>query len=143
MADSGTLQVVPTTTVARIESAPTIDGNISEFTDMMGLEIPFVNLWQGFADDTADLSAVFGLMYDDEFLYVAVDVTDETLVSNVAPNDIKGHWRSDSVEITVDPQGPGASEHTLTTFKTGIFPFDTEVTFRPNATPTPIRASSA
>jgi len=58
--------------------------------------------------------------------YVAVEVVDDTVVSNIAPNDIKGHWRSDSVEITVDPMGPGASEHTLTTFKTGIFPFDTE-----------------
>jgi len=53
-------------------------------------------------------------------------VMDDVVVSNIAPNDVKGHWRSDSVEITVDPAGPGASEHTLTTFKTGIFPFDTE-----------------
>lgn len=126
LSDVGTMQVVPTTTVARAATAPTIDGDISEFEGMMSLDIPFNNLWQGFADDAADLSATFGLMYDDEFLYVAVNVTDETLVSNIAPNDIKGHWRTDSVEITVDPQGPGVSEHTLTTFKTGIFPFDTE-----------------
>jgi LmbE family N-acetylglucosaminyl deacetylase len=126
LSEVGTLQVVPSTTATRVASAPTIDGDLSEYSGMDTLAIPFDNLWQGEADDAADLTGDFSLAYDDEFLYVAVTVQDQTIVSNIAPNDIKGHWRSDSVEITVDPQGPGVSEHTLTTFKTGIFPFDTE-----------------
>jgi hypothetical protein len=57
-------------------------------------------------------------------LYVLVNVRDDRIVSNIAPNDIRGHWRSDSVEICIDPEA--RSEHTLRTFKVGIFPFDTD-----------------
>ncbi|MFN2165622.1 MAG: sugar-binding protein, partial [Anaerolineae bacterium] len=126
LTDVGTLQVVPSLTVPAIDTAPTIDGDLSEYADLPSYEIPYTNIWEGSADDAADLTADFSVAYDSDYLYVAVQVTDDTVVSNIAPNDIKGHWRSDSVEITVDPEGPGASENTLTTFKTGIFPFDTE-----------------
>ncbi|MCA9909335.1 MAG: hypothetical protein KC519_11845, partial [Anaerolineae bacterium] len=126
LTDEGTFQVVPTLTVPMATATPTIDGDISEFAGLPSYTIPYTNIWEGGADDAADLTGTFQVMYDDQFLYVAVDVEDNVVVSNIAPNDIKGHWRSDSVEITVDPQGPGVSEHTLTTFKTGIFPFDTE-----------------
>lgn len=126
LTDEGTFQVVPTLTVPMATATPAIDGDIGEFAGLPSYAIPFSNLWEGATDDAADLTGTFQVMYDDQFLYVAVDVEDNVVVSNIAPNDIKGHWRSDSVEITIDPQGPGVSEHTLTTFKTGIFPFDTE-----------------
>ena len=42
------------------------------------------------------------------------------LGTKVAPTDCKRHWRTDSVEIALDPRGQ--SENTATTFKTGIFP---------------------
>ncbi|HEX3051468.1 MAG TPA: sugar-binding protein [Aggregatilineaceae bacterium] len=124
--DAGVLQVVPSLTVARLTTAPTIDGDLSEYDALPSYEIPFDRVWEGAADDAADLTSTFKVAYDDEFLYIAMDVTDNTVVSNIAPNDIKGHWRSDSVEITVDPLGAGGSENSMTTFKTGIFPFDTE-----------------
>ncbi len=126
LADAGTLQVVPTLDVARIAEAPTIDGDLSEYEDLPMHVIAYDSIWEGEAENEADLTSYFQIAYDDEYLYVAVEVMDDTVVSNIAPNDIKAHWRSDSVEITVDPHGPGASENTLTTFKTGIFPFDTE-----------------
>ncbi len=126
LTDSGTIQIVPTLSVAAAETAPEIDGDLSEYAALTTFDIPNTSLWEGETADAADLTGSFQMTYDDEFLYVAVAVTDDTVVSNIAPNDVKGHWRSDSVEITIDPQGPGASEHTLTTFKTGIFPFDTE-----------------
>ena len=126
LSDAGVVQVVPAITAPAMAAAPTIDGDLTEFGDLETYAIPFSNLWEGETTDEADLTGSFSVAYDDEFLYVAIDVVDDTVVSNIAPNDIKGHWRSDSVEITVDPAGPGASEHTLTTFKTGIFPFDTE-----------------
>lgn len=126
LTSEGTLQVVPSLVVSYAQETPVIDGDLGEFDALEAFEIPSTNLWEGATDDAADLTGSFRVMYDDDFLYVAVAVTDDTVVSNIAPNDIKGHWRSDSVEITIDPFGPGASEHTLTTFKTGIFPFDTE-----------------
>jgi len=126
LSNTGTLQVVPTLRVARMAAAPAIDGDLSEYGDSPTYDIANTNLWEGATDDSADLTGAFQIAYDDAYLYVAVHVADQTVVSNIAPNDIKGHWRSDSVEITIDPHGPGVSEHTLTTFKTGIFPFDTE-----------------
>ena len=126
LTNAGTVQIVPSLTVARATTAPTIDGDLSDFGDLPTYDIAYDNLWEGSTDNAADLTGSFQISYDDQFLYVGVHVVDDTVVSNIAPNDIKGHWRSDSVEITVDPQGAGASEHTLTTFKTGIFPFDTE-----------------
>ena len=51
-----------------------------------------------------------------------IEVEDDRVVSNIASNDIKGHWRSDSVELCVDPVG--GTEHTMGAFKLGIFPFD-------------------
>jgi hypothetical protein len=126
LTNAGVVQIVPSLSVPRMVAAPQIDGDLSEFADSATYEIPYTNLWEGATDDAADLTGDFRIAYDDQYLYVAVHVADQTVVSNIAPNDIKGHWRSDSVEITVDPQGAGVSEHTLTTFKTGIFPFDTE-----------------
>ncbi|NLE52848.1 MAG: hypothetical protein GX613_15730 [Chloroflexi bacterium] len=126
LSDAGVVQVVPVISAPALATAPTIDGDLSEYADLDVYEIPFSNLWEGETTGEADLTGSFSAAYDDTFLYVAVEVVDDVVVSNIAPNDIKGHWRSDSVEITVDPMGPGASEHTLTTFKTGIFPFDTE-----------------
>jgi hypothetical protein len=45
------------------------------------------------------------------------------VVTNIAPNYIKGHWRSDSIELCFDPVG--GAEDTMNCFKLGIFPFDT------------------
>jgi hypothetical protein len=62
------------------------------------------------------------LLHDGKTLFVDVDVRDSVLVSNIEPDDIRGHWRSDSVEICIDPSA--GSEHTMACYKLGIFPFD-------------------
>jgi len=78
--------------------------------------------WQGTVTNAADCSGAFRLTHDGTLLYVEVRVHDDQVVSNIATNDIRGHWRSDSVELCFDPKG--GAEHTLGTFKIGIFPFD-------------------
>ena len=80
------------------------------------------NLVQGKVAGEADSSARFRLAHDGTFLFVDVEVNDDVIVSNIAPNDIKGHWRSDSVEICHDPSA--GSEDTMGCYKIGIFPFD-------------------
>lgn len=92
------------------------------------LLIPTNNIVQGRITNEGDLKADFTVGYDKNNLSVRVNVTDDQIVSNIAPNDIKGHWRSDSVEICIDPN-PG-SEHTMGTLKLGIFPFDSTGTIR-------------
>lgn len=79
-------------------------------------------LVQGFVSGPGDSSGWFRVGYDSNFLYVETNVRDDHIVSNIAPDDIKGHWRSDSVEICVDTAP--AAEDTLKSFKLGIFPFD-------------------
>lgn len=77
--------------------------------------------WQGAPESDADISATVQIMWTREKLFVLTHVTDDFLVTNIQPDDIRGHWRSDSIEIAIDPHN--GAEHTLQTFKVGIFPF--------------------
>lgn len=83
--------------------------------------IPSKNSWQGTPTSDKDISGVGYVTWDKTYLYLKMDVTDDKLITNIAPNDARGHWRSDSVEICIDPEG--GAEHTLGCFKAGIFPF--------------------
>ena len=78
--------------------------------------------WQGRSDGASDCSGQFRLAHDGKTLWVEIQVQDDRVVSNIEPNDIKGHWRSDSVEVCVDPSA--GAEHTLGCWKAGLFPFD-------------------
>jgi LmbE family N-acetylglucosaminyl deacetylase len=114
---------VPKLVVRRLRTAPSLDGTDAGWSEVPVEKITPEQRVQGTVTDEADSSARFRLGYDRDTLYVDVEVKDEKVVSNIAPNDIRGHWRSDSVEICFDPQA--GSEDTLGCFKVGIFPFDT------------------
>ena len=116
------LHVVPRQAVRRVITRPSLDRSNSWAEIASELQIAHTNLWEGKTRDAADSAALVRLAQDGTNLFLEIEVTDDAVVSNIAPNDIKGHWRSDSVEICVDPR-PG-SEHTLGCFKLGIFPFD-------------------
>lgn len=119
----GVAQVTPYTEAARPPRTITVDGDVSDWAGAPEIAISSKNIVQGEFKDDADGSARAQIAYDERFLYVAVRVKDNAVVSNIAPDDIKAHWRTDSVEIDVDPTP--RSESTLTTFKMGIFPWDT------------------
>jgi LmbE family N-acetylglucosaminyl deacetylase len=116
------LHIVPRMSVPVVDSAPTLDGSGAGWERIPAVYISPSNLVSGKVRDAADSSARFRLAHDQKTLFVSVDVSDDVVVSNIAPNDIRGHWRSDSVEICIDPAG--GSENTLGCFKVGIFPFD-------------------
>ena len=84
--------------------------------------ISHTNTWQGKASGDADCSGEFRLAHDGTNLFVEVRVHDDVVVSNLAPDDIRAHWRSDSVELCLDPSA-GAG-HTFGCYKLGIVPFD-------------------
>lgn len=84
--------------------------------------IAFTHVWEGKVRDAADSSAVFRVAHDATNFYFEIRVRDDSVVSNLSPSDIRGHWRTDSVELCIDPH-PGSS-HTLGCFKLGIVPFD-------------------
>ncbi len=110
----------------RIPRAKRLQWNASD-TDPAWRALPAVEIapgksWQGKSDGPDDLSGSFRVAHDGKTLFVEVRVRDDHVVSNIAPDDIKGHWRSDSVEICIDPAA--GAEHTLGCWKAGIFPFD-------------------
>ncbi len=122
---SGMIDVLPVMDLAPAAGPMRIDGDLTDWEGVEPHAISSDHIWSGSVpggDD--DLSAVFRTTYDQENLYVAVDVRDDVVVCNIAPDDVKGHWRSDAVEICVDPSG--RSDNTLTVFKAGIFPGTTE-----------------
>ncbi len=70
--------------------------------------------------DTQTLHSRFAVRYDATTLYLAADVSDDTVVSNIAPNDLQNFYRTDSVEFYLDP------DNDTGLFKLSVLPFDTE-----------------
>jgi LmbE family N-acetylglucosaminyl deacetylase len=122
-AGSGTetfgLELVPATTIPQA-AAPAVDG-VEAPGEYTGAALDLSRLWEGSpCDSPADCTGSAKLTWHGDDLYVLVHVTDDVLGTVVPPADCKRHWRTDSVEIALDPRG--TSENTSTTFKTGIFP---------------------
>lgn len=113
---------VPRAVVKRLRRAPALDGTEPSWAGLTSVRVGPADLAQGRVDGEKDSSASFRLAHDGEHLFIDVRVVDDQVVSNIAPDDIKGHWRSDSVEICIDPAG--GAEDTMGCFKIGIFPFD-------------------
>jgi LmbE family N-acetylglucosaminyl deacetylase len=114
---------LPRANIPRLKSSPLLDATDRGWEKVPSLVIAPTNLVQGKVADDADSSAAFRLAHDGRTLFVDVQVKDDNIVTNIAPNDIKGHWRGDSVEICLDPVG--GVEDTMGCYKLGVFPFDT------------------
>ncbi|HEX2316399.1 MAG TPA: sugar-binding protein [Thermomonospora sp.] len=114
------LELVPVTEAPKATGAPQVDGR--EGTgEYSGRTLDLSRVWEGSAcESAADCSATGKITWTADALYLLVKVTDDRLGTVLGADDCKRHWRTDSVEITVDPRGD--SENTSTTFKTGIFP---------------------
>lgn len=117
------LHPLPRANVPRLKTAPSLNGADENWQKAAALDIAPARLVQGKVTDSADSSAVVRLAHDGKTIFVDVQVRDDVIVTNIEPNDIKGHWRSDSVEICFDPAS--GAEHTMGCYKLGIFPFDT------------------
>lgn len=124
-ADSGKLDALPLLRVRRLPHALPVDANPGkwESAHIAAVAIPPGNTAQGAPGAAQEMSGRFFTGYDDAGVQVLVDVTDDTVVANIAPDDIKAHWRSTSAEICIDPAPP--AENTFGTLKLGIFPADT------------------
>ncbi len=114
------LELVPVTAIPHAATAPTVDGKEGA-GEYAGPSLDTSRRWEG--DDcasAADCSATTKTTWNGTDLYVLVHVRDNILGTKFDATDCKRHWRTDSVEINVDPRGN--SENTATTFKTGILP---------------------
>ncbi|UQA97254.1 sugar-binding protein [Streptomyces halobius] len=113
----------PTTTIPAAAQRPKVDGEASA-GEYPGEELKLVH-WQDKECSSADdCSATARLARHGDDLYVLVEVTDDFMGAALAQADCKRHWRTDSVEIGLDPRGD--SDDTSTTFKAGILPFTSE-----------------
>lgn len=118
------LNLVPATVVPQAATAPVVDGQIGP-EEYAGQPLDLSRVWEGDDPDSpADASGAAHVSWGDAGIYVAVEVTDETLGTVLTPEDAKRHWRTDSVEIAIDPLG--TAENTSATFKVGVFPTTTE-----------------
>ncbi|MSU34590.1 MAG: hypothetical protein EXS36_05680 [Pedosphaera sp.] len=146
MSPSLKLYVTPRMRAPRIRESLQLNSDPSDrsWTTLPIEIVPSTNVWQGEVVSSQDCSATFRLGHDNTSLFVEVLVTDDVVVSNIAPNDIKGHWRTDSVELCFDPQN--GAEHTFGCYKLGIIPFDTTgqlgATRDADAEPGPIRTTA-
>jgi LmbE family N-acetylglucosaminyl deacetylase len=118
------LELVPATTIAQAASAPTVDG-VEGDGEYSGPALDISRLWEGTAcSSAADCSGTAKVAWNGDTLYLLVQVKDDVMGTRLPASDCKRHWRTDSVEVTVDPRG--TSENTSTTFKTGILPVTAE-----------------
>jgi hypothetical protein len=116
------LELVPVAEVADT-AAPVLDGEIG--AGEYSAEIDISRLWEGTACETADDCSGTGYVTrSGNALYVAADVTDDVLGTVLELSDCKRHWRTDSLEIAIDPTG--TSENTSTTFKAAVLPITAE-----------------
>jgi hypothetical protein len=123
-AQPGALNLVPITAVPEAQSAPAVDGQEGP-GEYAGDSLDLGRLWEGdIPSSPADASGTAKVTWSGDALYVVVHVVDDALGTVLPRSDAKRHWRTDSVEIAIDPRGD--SENTATTFKVGAFPATAE-----------------
>jgi hypothetical protein len=120
------LNLVPVATVPMAAEDALVDGAIAE-GEYAGEPLDLSRLWEGEEPESiTDASGTAWVTWGDDGLYVAVEVVDDTLGTVLTPEDAKRHWRTDSVEIAIDPLG--TAPNTSATFKIGVFPTSTDGT---------------
>ena len=113
------LELVPEATIKESSAAPKVDGVVGD--DEYTAEIDLSRRWEGDECESADDCSAKGyLTRKGDDLYYAVDVVDDELGSVLEQSDCKRHWRTDSLEIAIDPDG--RSENTSSTFKQLVLP---------------------
>ncbi len=123
--DTAEVYVLPTLAIPRLRRAPVVDGDLSDMKGLARGAITDKDLWwRKEPTDSSDASASFQVGYDQENLYIGVEVQDDVVVCNIAPDDIRAQLRSDAVGITVDPSG--RSRDTSSVIQAAAFPCTTE-----------------
>ncbi|SHG86822.1 sugar-binding protein [Streptoalloteichus hindustanus] len=113
----------PSTKVPQAKRRPQVDGHGGQ-DEYPGESLNLVH-WQG--DRCAspqDCSATARLSRDGDDLFVYVEVSDDKRGAVLPAEDCKRHWRTDSVEIALDPRGK--ADDTASTFKVAVLPTTAE-----------------
>ncbi len=112
---------VPRLRVAQTRRTPRLDGSLSdEAWNAAHTSAPFVETRSG---GVAPLTASAKLLWDQRYLYVAVDVSDPLLRASHREHD--DHlWEQDCVELMLDPDGDGKNYFEIQVSPRGVV-FDT------------------
>ncbi len=113
------LHTVPSAPVSQVAEIPSLAS--LQWGAVDPLMIDESQRVQGRVESDRDSRAEVRLLHDGNALAVNVRVWDDVVVSNISADDVRGHWRSDSVEICFDPKGN--SEDSFSCYKVGVFPF--------------------
>ena len=118
------INLLPVAQVPEASAGVAVDGEIAD-GEYSGMPLDLSRLWEGEPVEGAeDGSGTAWVAWSDDGLYVAVEVVDDTQGTVLSPDDAKRHWRTDSVEIAIDPLG--TAPNTSATFKVGVFPATTD-----------------
>jgi hypothetical protein len=122
--DAAEAFLLPAVVAPRVGTPPVIDGDLSDMAALAAIEIgPDDRWWRAAPEGADDLSASARLGWDARHLYLGASVRDQTVVCNIAPDDVRAQLRSDAVGVTIDPSG--RSEDTSTTLQAAAFPCTT------------------
>jgi hypothetical protein len=93
-----------------LEPPPTLDGDLAEWA-VLPYPISELTLGQGDWEGAADLAGTWNIAWDEDYLYLAVDVKDSSFVQTATGADLQ---RGDSLELWFDADLTGdASSHEL------------------------------
>ena len=110
---------------ARAQTLPGIDGKLDDWTGASWYWVTASNKVLGsIRSDIETVESRFSAIWDEDYLYLACDVTDTILVSNIEPDDIHSLYRTDSVEFYLQPNRFISTAAGI--FKIAAIPFDTE-----------------
>lgn len=94
-----------------------IDGNLNDWANVKGFTMAdpkFFFVGQGMSSakwgGPQDLSATFRVQWDEQFIYIAVEVVDDKVEEphgSLSPGTETGSWDDDSIEIMLDNDGCG------------------------------------
>ncbi|MDH3698857.1 MAG: CBM9 family sugar-binding protein [Flavobacteriaceae bacterium] len=96
-------------TAYKAAQAPTIDGTFTEPIWDRSAWLPLDQLWMGEAYTPRDFSGRYKVAWDEEALYLLVEIRDDSL-HDAQPDPLKRYWDDDCVEIFVDEDNSGG-EH--------------------------------
>ncbi|MGW8318527.1 MAG: sugar-binding protein [Candidatus Promineifilaceae bacterium] len=115
--------------VVRLSASPTIDGQLTEWSAAPAYQSSFIVYSVAGWDGSDDLTATWRLAWDQQNLYIGVEITDDVHVQTQTGNQI---FRGDSIDMQFDTDRSGD-------FGDGLSPDDYQITFSPGdfATLTP------
>ncbi|MER6993153.1 sugar-binding protein [Saccharopolyspora hirsuta] len=113
------LELVPTTTIPQAAVPPVVDGN-ADPQEYPGAPLDVSSPWESEQCAAPDCAATARFSWHGDTLHALVDVVDDQQGALLAPDDCKRHWRTDAVEITLDPKAD--AENTSSTFKIAALP---------------------